>query len=842
VLPSLSRIIRTWAPRRPARPADVARDTGAAEGGDSTVERLSRIGGMILADAPSPEIIGTLIDAVADAAGAALVILRVAKPGGEVFEVKMPGVRGDAGTEGPAAFSMSRTALRSLCLKGERVGAGFIIGYDDLRDGRENPTPLDLDWKGKKILIVTAGEEDLPLVFFTVGFFDGAPDERTVAVLKLFAERVLLVLQRDRWKELLRERERSLSLCREELESVSQLKSNFLSIVSHELRTPLTSIKAYTETLIDNVETIKKETLHDFLTVMNEENERLIKLVDNILNFSRMERGYLKVEKTSCNLNELIEEVHGGLQTKFLAGSVNTELRLPRHPCRVDADRELIRQLLQNLMSNAAKFTPRDGKVTITLEEEASAARIIVQDTGAGIPEDQLEKVFERFHQVDASNTREHGGSGLGLAICKNIVDWHDGKIWVENVKDSGAKFIVLLPMKDIIVRQAVSVGFIGSRRFERERYLTLLVEMLAEFLQAHKASIMLLEPEQQILRIVAAKGLDPDFVQNTRLELGERIAGKVAASGEPLHVFDIESDFEYGRANNTLFYGTRSFISAPLKEGDEIIGVLNVSDHVEGREFTRADRELLEALSTIIVGMLKKLEAYEKVSTNFEKLKDAMRAILDMREAWGSKNLLNLTLIALSIGAKLRLDERSLTALRLGMNLYDLGLMRIPRTIRVKREELTPKEREKLREHPNMGYTLTSPMGLEDRIMKMVRSHHEHFDGSGYPDALADGEIPVEARIVSVVDAFRALLSEGPYRRAYTVSEARAEIAKGAGSRFDPAVVAAFTEALDELMVRVDRNEIILDAFEQQLERERLERKRKEHMVLQAAGKEDTT
>jgi len=824
-----------------AHPDAAVRESGDAEKPDPMVEQISRISGLILADAPSQEIVDALVDAVAERTGAAFIILRVAKSGGDVFEVKTHAGLGEARPAPPVTLSIDRAALRSLCQRGERFGVGFVIGPGDLRDGGENPVPPDIDWGGKRVLIINVGEEERPIAFLTVGFFDGSPDERTVSLLKLLTDRILLVLQRDRWRELMREKERSLSLCREELDSVNQLKSNFLSIVSHELRTPLTSIKAYTETLLDNVDTITKETLHDFLKVMDEENERLIKLVDNMLNYSRMETGHLKVEKVCCNLNELVEEVHGGLQAKFLAGGINTELRLPRHPCRVDADHELIRQLLQNLMSNAAKFTPRGGKVTITLEEEASAARVIVQDTGSGIPEDQLEKVFERFHQVDASNTREHGGSGLGLAICKNIVDWHDGKIWVENVKDSGAKFIVLLPMKDIVVRQASSAGFIGSRRFERERYLTLLVEMLAEFLQAHKASIMLLEKEQQILRIVAAKGLDPDFVQNTRLEVGERIAGKVAATGEPLHVFDIENDTEYGRANNTLFYGTRSFISAPLKEGDEIIGVLNVSDHVEGREFTKADRELLEALSVIIVGMLKKLEAYEKVSTNFEKLKDAMRAILDMREAWGSKNLMNLTLVALKVGEKLDLDERSLTALRLGMNLYDLGLMRIPRTIRVKREELTAKEREKLREHPNIGYALTSPMGLEDRIMKMVRSHHEHFDGSGYPDGLAGGEIPIEARIVSVIDAFRALLSEGPYRRTYTISEARGEIAKGEGSRFDPAVVAAFREALDELAVRVDRNEIILDAFERQLEQERFERGHKEHKILQEAAKEDT-
>ncbi len=350
----------------------------------------------------------------------------------------------------------------------------------------------------------------------------------------------------------------------------------------------------------------------------------------------------------------------------------------------------------------------------------------------------------------------------------------------------------------------------------------------------------MLLERESQILRIVAAKGLDPDFVQNTRLRLGERIAGKVAESGTSLHVFDIESEEDLGVANNALFYGTRSFVSVPLKAGKEVIGVLNVSDHVEGREFTRADRELLESLAEIIVGMLKKLDAFEKVTCNFENIKMAMRSILDMREAWGSKMISNLTLIALTMGKQLHLDERSLTALRLGMNLYDLGLMHVPRNIRAKRERLTEKEREALRNHTNIGYSIASPMGLEERIMKMVRSHHEHYDGTGYPDGLAGNEIPIEARIVAVVDALRALMSEGPYRRTYNLAEARAEIVAASGTKFDPAVVTAFCEALDVLEAREEHRELVLDAIERELERERKARKRLREAAKELAFKEE--
>ncbi len=808
---------------------------------EPALARLAAVSDLILSDAPAPQVYDAAAAAVAESAGAAFAVIRIAKPGGGAFEV-----RGHAGLsiDRPAplsSYSVPSDAWSELRRSARPCGDGFLAEERDLSGAAGTVVPEHLSWDGRSVLLFGVGDPDAPAGFLAAGFFAEPPGPAALAAVRAFSNAVLHCIRRDGASAELRERERAIAACREELDGVNQLKSNFLSVVSHELRTPLTSIKAYNETLLENIDSIQRGTLEDFLRVMREENERLISLVDSMLNFSRLETGHLRVERASCNLNRLVEEAHDALRPSFLERDINTEIRLPRHPCRIDADAELIRQLLRNLMSNAAKFTPAGGNVTVTLEEEASAARVSVQDTGPGIPEDQLEKVFERFYQVDASNTREHGGSGLGLAICKNIVEWHDGSIWVENVKDAGAKVVVVLPMKDIIVRQGSSSGLVGSRRFERDRYLTLLVEMLAEFLQARKASIMLLDRGRHTLRIVAAKGLDPDFVQNTRLTLGERIAGKVAETGEPLHVFDIESEADFGRANNGLFYGTRSFISVPLKDGGETIGVLNVSDHVEGREFARADREILEALSGIIAGMLKKLDAYEKVSANFEKLKDAMRAILDMREAWGSRALMNLTLVALTTGKRLGLDERSLTALRLGMNLYDLGLMKIPRTIRVKREELSSKERETLREHTNVGYTLSSPMGLEDRIMKMVRSHHEHFDGTGYPDGLAGDEIPVEARIVSVVDAFRALMSEGPYRRTFTLAEARAEIAAGAGSRFDPAVVAAFEEALGVLGARTDRRELVLDEFERELERERSARKRNIEADADRASKEES-
>jgi HD-GYP domain-containing protein (c-di-GMP phosphodiesterase class II) len=323
---------------------------------------------------------------------------------------------------------------------------------------------------------------------------------------------------------------------------------------------------------------------------------------------------------------------------------------------------------------------------------------------------------------------------------------------------------------------------------------------MLAGFLQARKASIMKLDGNENVLRVIAAKGMDPEFVQNTKVNVGERIAGRVFEEGRAIYIQNIEKDNGFKRSNNSAYYGTHSFISVPLKENGKVIGVLNVSDHVEGREFTDAEKEVLEALSEIISAMLSKLEAYEVVSTNFADLREAMRSILDFRESVGSKNLSLYSKLAVQTGRHLNLDESSLAAIYVGMNLYDVGMMKVARHIRGKRESLSADEWKKLKEHTDIGYLLLSPMGLDEKIMKMIRSHHESCDGKGYPDGIKSSETCVEVRIISVIDSFRALVTHGPYRRGFSLDEAVAEISKSSGKKFDPGVVKAFLDVLDEL------------------------------------------
>lgn len=726
------------------------------------------------------------------------------------------GIRACSGSCGEGNFyEMASLNPRNDYLSYFRNSDGHSNGYPlsrgELGEDSELFVPANISWKAESVYIYPVRKDGEVVSFFTVGFltYGMSLDE---SFLKSCSELVFQLNMLEAEKEQKHQLEATMMQCRHELEGANQLKSNFLSIVSHELKTPLTSIKAYAETLIENLATLERETVGEFLSVMSEENDKVISLVDNILDYSTMEAGQLKYEKELCNVTGIIKDIHNEFREQMLGADVSCDLRLPSANVYIEADSSMIRQLLANLFTNSIKFTPVGGNVKVALEEEASAVRIIVQDTGRGIPEDQLETVFERFHQVDASNTREHGGSGLGLAICKDIVEWHDGRIWVENIKEAGARFTVLLPIRDTVVRNSSAAGMVGATRFNRERFLSLIVETLAGFLQARKASIMALDETEDVLRVVAAKGMDPEFVQNTKVRVGERIAGKVFEEGKAAHINDIEEDDQFGMANNSAYYGTHSFISAPLMDGEEVVGVVNVSDHVEGKEFSPFDRKVLEALSGLLVNMLKKLENYENVSENFENLREAMRTILDFRESVGSKNIALYSRMAVSIGERLGLDEQSLTALRLGMNLYDVGMMMVPRHIRGKREKLSEQEWEELREHTSAGYSLLAPMELDGRIMEMIRSHHENYSGGGYPDGTPASDTYIGARVIQMVDAFRALLSQGPYRRSYSVDEAVEEISGSVGDRFDPELWDAFVKVIEEFKKSGEIKE--LDSF----------------------------
>ncbi len=229
-----------------------------------------------------------------------------------------------------------------------------------------------------------------------------------------------------------------------DLRRAERLRRELTANVSHELRTPLTSIKGFAETLLGGAMG-DEAACRRFLTIIDGEATRLMKLVDDLMDLSRLEARVVSMDPSSVRLDELVAEVLSRLRLQ--AEQHQIALRAARtEPVVAVADRDRILQVITNLVDNAIKFTPEGGTVEVSVGATAAAALITVTDTGRGIPADDLTRIFDRFYRVERSRSRGAGGTGLGLAIARHIVEAHGGRITVTSRINAGSTFQVTLP------------------------------------------------------------------------------------------------------------------------------------------------------------------------------------------------------------------------------------------------------------------------------------------------------------------------------------------------------------------------------------------------------------
>src|SRR5271163_2897385 len=230
--------------------------------------------------------------------------------------------------------------------------------------------------------------------------------------------------------------------------ALDSLKDEFVSTVSHELRTPLTSIRGALGLLSSGLMGAVDAKAQNLLRIALTNTDRLIRLINDILDLERMESGRAPLQFRRCSLPELVQQAVDTMTA--LADEAQVKLRTgvlsEAASIFFDGDPDRILQVLVNLLSNAIKFSPQGSTVQIEIETPRERLLLRVADQGRGIPEEQLETVFERFTQVDSSDSRRRGGTGLGLTICRKIVQQHGGAIWIEQNPARGVTVCVSLP------------------------------------------------------------------------------------------------------------------------------------------------------------------------------------------------------------------------------------------------------------------------------------------------------------------------------------------------------------------------------------------------------------
>ncbi|MBV9120778.1 MAG: HAMP domain-containing histidine kinase, partial [Chloroflexi bacterium] len=276
-----------------------------------------------------------------------------------------------------------------------------------------------------------------------------APPEEVVEV---FCSQAALAIENALLYERLSQRSDDLQHAYAALESahgqlvqMGEMKSNFLANVSHELRTPLTSIRAFSDLLLDDVG-VEADLKTEFVTIINGESERLTRMVEDVLDITKIESGSMDWALSTVDLNSLLAETLKIYGPQAESRGLKFQHRIQQDLPAVDGDRDRLRQVINNLLSNALKFT-EEGWVELHAWSQAGQVHLAVADSGVGILPADRDRIFEKFQQVNTQAARSSAGTGLGLSICREIVEYHGGRIWVESAVGGGSIFYVDLPV-----------------------------------------------------------------------------------------------------------------------------------------------------------------------------------------------------------------------------------------------------------------------------------------------------------------------------------------------------------------------------------------------------------
>ncbi|MEZ4600259.1 MAG: GAF domain-containing protein [Syntrophotaleaceae bacterium] len=552
-------------------------------------------------------------------------------------------------------------------------------------------------------------------------------------------------------------------------------KTDFLTRLSHELRTPLNSIMGavyYLKNTPARVSTSKEE----FLGIISSEAERMTAILEKQFDYLRLENENRVGRKTIISLGELLADIQESHLVKASLNQYQIRLELDPESDRPDlvADRIQFGQMLVNLIQGLAGQVSRGAVLHISVHENEVIELIL--SAGEKLPAARLRTLF----QANEDFGRQESTPKLKLFLARKAVEANGWKLETAN-GDNGFFCRLLIPRLVLEMEDAALDMTMGR-----------MLEFVSETLGVNTSSLMLCDRLNGDLVIRSARGLDEDVVRGTRLRLGDRLAGWVAAEGEPLLVKDIEGDPRFGSSYFSHQYSSRSLLSLPLKIRGAVIGVLNLTDKNTDEPFTETDLHVAQVMVERISKFIENLKGQAgKVQKDYRGIIASLDSLIAARSRYEKRGSCYPELVG-NLMKELRAEEKDREQALYIALIYDLGLVLLDRRLMEKKRNLSGLEMTALQNHPYCTLELLQDFEPCEDVKRIILHHHEHFDGSGYPNGLKGDEIPLISRVLAVVDSYCAMIEDRPYRKAFTSKEALSQIRQGAGSQYDPRVVAA--------------------------------------------------
>ncbi|MEA5000674.1 MAG: GAF domain-containing protein [Endomicrobiaceae bacterium] len=340
--------------------------------------------------------------------------------------------------------------------------------------------------------------------------------------------------------------------------------------------------------------------------------------------------------------------------------------------------------------------------------------------------------------------------------------------------------------------------GLTATGLVSKEELTQAVVDTACSLIHSDLASLMLLNANNE-LNIISSRGLSPKVVESTKIKIGEGIAGRVISTGKHIFVENIETDIRFLRPNDAERYISKSFISVPLRVKNKVIGVLNINSPKTKKQFDDRDVKLLTILADQAAMTLDNMELFNNLQSFYFEMVQTLARAIDAKDSYTYDHADRAGKYAKAIAKKMNLPYTIVRHVEYAALMHDIGKIGIADNILSKPGKLSDEEQEVIRKHPSIGHRIIAPVQFLMPVAPMVLYHQEWFDGSGYPEGLSGEEIPLGARIVAVIDAYDAITSNRPYRKALTQEAAINELKKGSGKQFDPKIVDIFINILSQ-------------------------------------------
>ena len=361
----------------------------------------------------------------------------------------------ERGIDGRQMFHVEPDRVKRV-LTGEQVriiadndDSGPIIGLPIDIDGERQALFLQMSFIGSNVIgrfiimvlivVLAVGS----LCFLVAARYIVLPVKKMTVATRRMAKGDFTTELRMKRKDEIGELAASFNYMAKELNQVEKMRQDFVSNVSHEIQSPLTSIFGFAKALKNNV--VPEPQRERYLQIIMTESERLSRVSDNLLQLASLESEHHPVNMRAYSLDEQIRKVIVACEPQWQAKSLQMDLQL--EAVTIIADEDMLSLVWMNLIGNSMKFTPDNGTITIVLSRQSKGIEVVISDTGIGIPEEDLNRVFERFYKADRSRRRDGNGSGLGLAIVNKVMSLHNGTVALASVSGQGTKVTVTLPL-----------------------------------------------------------------------------------------------------------------------------------------------------------------------------------------------------------------------------------------------------------------------------------------------------------------------------------------------------------------------------------------------------------